>query len=96
MVFKLVSLVEIQEDRQRLSNENRNYSIKEVLINRDFIVAIKPNHDLKQKLIKLKKWPANLNEKAEFVKIHLSGVGNGSHTMNIIGNLEIILEKLRD
>ena len=91
----LVPLVEIREDRQKLPKENERFTMHEVLINREFVVVVKPNRNLRQKLMNFDMWPSGLDKRVEFVKIFmLSGASNASHTMNVVGDLESILEKL--
>jgi hypothetical protein len=91
---KLISFVELRKDNST-TLQNKKALVNEIIINSDHVIAMRPNYILKQKLLDLKTWPEDLDERLGITKIHMAlGNSSSSSVINVLGSLEMILKKM--
>ena len=92
-----VDLVEVYEsptwhDGTRLTNDK--YCLRQVIINPDFVAAVRENTMLEEQL-QSGHFPEHLDARQKFTKLQMSlGSGQSSVTINVVGDIETIIEKL--
>ena len=90
--MRLVQFIEIYEITKP-GKESRTYSLREVFINPEQIVLVRENTSLKEKMQKLG-WPQDLDERNEFCRLSLNLSSTAGATINIVGDLKTITNKI--
>ena len=95
MKINFLTLTEIKEDRKTLGD--KNFVLKEIIINPQYIVMITGDTQLKNKLISFETWPTGLDKRVDFTRIHINtGSNHFSSNIIVVGNYVTILEKISE
>ena len=92
--MNLVRLIEVCEQSARASPSEIKYVLREVLVNPEYVVALRESAVFKERL-KRGCFPEDLDKRQEFTKLQLNlGSGQSSATINIVGDMSTVAEKL--
>ena len=92
----MIKLVEIYEDRTQTNLKMSNkslFSLRETYINPDHILYLRENTDIKRRLVE-SNLSVDLDVRQDVTTVHLNK-GNAGLTINVIGSLQQIEEKVR-
>lgn len=89
----LTRFVEVYESTRSHSNsDTRNFALREVLINSEHVVCVRPD-DKHKKLLQEGKLPEKLDNRQEFSRIYLNR-GQVGLDVVVVGNAKLIEQKL--
>ena len=89
----MLRFVEIYESaRSHSNNSARSFALREVLINSEHVVCVRPD-DTHKKLLNEGKLPEKLDDRQEFSRIYLNR-GQVGLDVVVVGNAKLIEQKL--
>ena len=91
----VVEFIEVYESTKTHSNDkDRTYSLREVFVNPEQVVCIRPDNSFKQKLLE-GTLPKNLDDRQEFTRIYLNR-GQVGLDVVVVGQASMIEQKLNN
>ena len=88
----VVRLIEVSESH--VAGAVKKYVLKEVFVNPEHVVCLRPDDRAKRKLLE-NKLPSELDKRQEFTSVQMNSGHNGFN-ITVIGNPSVIEEKLRN
>lgn len=90
----LIKFTEVFEERAAHNRDSKKrFALRSVYINPSYVVTLREN-DRYKKLLLHSELIEGLDERQEFTSITLAGADRSSHSLTVVGNLDIIFEKL--
>ena len=90
--MSLIKMVEIYEDTSHGLESRDSHALREVVINSDYVMAVRNNPRLTKKLHD-DMLPEGLDTRQEFTKITLNG-GQSTFTINVVGDIDTVTQVL--
>jgi len=90
----LIKFTEVFEERATQNRDSKKrFALRSVYINPSYVVTLREN-DRYKKLLLHSELIEGLDERQQFTSITLAGADRSSHSLTVVGALDIIFEKL--
>jgi hypothetical protein len=86
----MIMLTEVYK-RQTSTQENKDYSLRQILINPQQVMMLREDEKMKD-CFKRGKLPSELDERQKFTRLHLNTLNNSSIT--VVGDMHTTCKKL--